>query len=245
MPNFILHFKRSCEVFADDSRMTYVHLAVYMSVFYHWNSKKFIDSMPINRERIMHTACLVSKKVYYRVLHELHECGYITYVASHHPRRPSEVTVHDPENPVCRTPIDTTLDTTTDPTEDPERPPSINNPNGINGVNKTREDAPTHVSEKNEGKGSTRHSRPVNLQEAVDYFRAQKQTDLEAEKFYNYYQASGWVRRDRTPIRDWLAAAKSWILKIGVFEGKKPDTPKGPKPNHLATDSNKDFAEPY
>lgn len=244
MPNFINHFKNSCEVFAEDGKMTSVHLAVYMALFYHWNGKKFMDNMPINREDVMYFACLVSKKLYYRVLHELHDWGYITYVPSHHPRKPSRVTVHDPEKPVYRTPIDTTADSTADSTEDPQGVTTINNTNLVNGINQTREAAHAPVVEKDRS-GSTRHSQPLDLKEAVDYFREQKQSPLEAEKFYNYYQGSGWERRDRTPIRDWQAVARSWISKIGQFEDKKQNTVKGPKPNHLTTDNDKDFAEPY
>ncbi|MBT1712167.1 hypothetical protein KK062_28255, partial [Fulvivirgaceae bacterium PWU5] len=60
MPNFIHHFKSSCDVFGDDDNMTSVHFAVYMSVFYHWNRKKFADNMRINRDDVMRIAGLGS-----------------------------------------------------------------------------------------------------------------------------------------------------------------------------------------
>jgi hypothetical protein len=239
MPNFIIHFKATCDVFGDDDNMTTTHLAIYMSIFYHWNRKKFAENMPVNREDIMRIACLGSFKTYYRVLKELHHCGYITYVPSHHPNIPSRVTVHDPENPVRRPPIDTTSITTLTP----EIVPSINTPNRENAVNETRGKSPAPTREK-ERSNSTRHSRPIDLKEAVGYFREQKNSVLEAEKFYNYYQGNGWERRDRTPIKDWQAVARSWILKIREFDEKKSATKSGPKPNHLATDNDKDFDEP-
>jgi hypothetical protein len=236
MPNFINHFKSTCEVFADDDRTSYVHVALYMSLFYHWNDEKFMDNMPMNRREVMRTARIGSYKLYYRVLRDLHNWGYITYSPSHYPRVPSRVTIQDPENPVSRSPVGTTVDST----KTPERPPSINNTNSIN---ETRGNNPAPVSEK-ERSVSTRHSRPVDLKEAVDYFREQKQSVLEAEKFYNYYQGNGWARRDRTPIQDWQAVARSWILKIGAFEKEKISTARGPQANHLTTNNDKDFAEP-
>jgi hypothetical protein len=244
MPNFIVHFKRSVETFAEDGRMTYAHVAIYLSLFYLWNSKKFIDNMSINRDDIMYYACVCSKKLYYRVVNDLHAWGYITYEPSHNPRRGSRFTVHDPENAVCRTPNGTTTAPTTDTTVAPQRPPSINNTNVVNGINETRGERPTPAPDEKERLVSIRHSRPVDLKEAVDYFREQKQSPLEAEKFYNYYQGSGWERRDHTPIRDWQAVARSWILKIENFKEKKTHSSKGLQPNHLATENDKDFAEP-
>jgi hypothetical protein len=76
----------------------------------------------------------------------------------------------------------------------------------------------------------------------VDYFREQKNSVLEAEKFFHYYQGNGWERRDRTPIKDWHAVARSWMLKAEEF--KQKESKAGPKPNHLDTDNDKDFAEP-
>lgn len=173
--------------------------------------------MPINRDDVMRIAGLGSYKTYYRVLNNLHDWGYITYVPSYHPSIPSRVTVHDPENPVRRPPLDTPADTTSTPAV----PPSINNSNGVNAVDETRGKSPAPAREE-ERSGSTRHSRPIDLKEAVDYFREQKNSAHEAEKFYNYYQGNGWERRDRTPIKDWQAVARSWILKIGCLMIKSP-----------------------
>lgn len=237
MANFINHFKTTCDVFAADDNMTTMHLGVYMSLFYWWNRKKFADQMPINRDDVMYIACLGSYKTYYRVLNQLHDHGYITYEPAHHPHIPSRVTVHDPAHPVRRALIDTTPDTTATPSI----PPTINNSNSENAVDKTRGNTPSPTPEK-ERSGSTRHSRPIDLKEAVDYFREQKNSPLEAEKFYNYYQGNGWERRDRTPIKDWQAVARSWMLKVDEFNAK--GSRSGPKPNHLATDNDKDFDEP-
>jgi hypothetical protein len=80
------------------------------------------------------------------------------------------------------------------------------------------------------------------LKEAADYFREQKSTVREAEKFFNHYQANNWRLGGRNPIKDWHATARNWILRAEEFKTKEFKT--GPKPNHLATDNDKDFAEP-
>jgi hypothetical protein len=147
------------------------------------------------------------------------------------------VTVYDIIFPYNADDFDTTADTTTVPA----LVPSINNSNKVNSINKTKGKAPA-PSKKIDGSGSTRHSRPIDLKETADYFREQKSTVREAEKFFNYYQGNGWQLGGRTAIKDWHATARSWMLKAEEFKTKEFKT--GPKANHLATDNDKDFAEP-
>ena len=208
MPNFIIHFNKCCEIFGNDDRFTISHLALYVSLFYHWNKKKFINNMPISRDDVMQIACMGSYTTYHRSLKDLHEWGYIEYTPSHHPNVPSRVTVYDIIAVYNPHDFDTTPDTTTVP----DVIPSINSLNNINSINKTKGDALAPVK-KMDTSGSTRHSRPIDLKEAADYFREQKSTVREAEKFFNHYQANTWRLGGRTPIKDWHAAARNWILR--------------------------------
>jgi hypothetical protein len=237
MPNFIIHFNKSCETFGGDDRMTCFHLAIYMSLFYHWNKKKFMSNMPISRDDVMQIACVGSYNTYYRCLKDLHTWGYITYVPSNHPNIPSRVTIHD----ITRPGGSIIIDITPDITAVPDVIPSINSLNVVNTINETKGKALAPIK-KIDSSGTTRHSRPIDLKEAADYFREQKSTVREAEKFFNYYQGNGWQLGGRTAIKDWHATARSWILKAEEFKVKEFKT--GAKANHLATDNDKDFAEP-
>lgn len=237
MPNFIIHFNTSCETFGGDYRVTSSHLAIYVSVFYHWNKKKFMNNMPISRDDIMLIACVGSYNTYYRCLKDLHEWGYILYVPSNHPRIPSRITVCDIEQVAERI----TIDITPAISGEPEVIPSINSLNVVKDVKETRAGALAPIK-KIDTSRSTRHSRPIDLKEAADYFREQNSTVREAEKFFNHYQANDWRLGGRNPIKDWQATARNWILRAEEFKTK--EYKKGPKPNHLDTDNDKDFAEP-
>lgn len=237
MTNFIRHFNKACEILANDDRITSSHLAVYISLFYHWNKKKFMINMPISRDDIMLFACIGSFNTYYRCLKDLHDWGYIMYIPSHHPNVPSRVTILD----ITRNESPVTIDIAPDTTGEAGLTPSINSLNPVNGVNETKGKAPA-PKKKADPSGSTRHSRPIDLKEAADYFREQSSTVREAEKFFNYYAGNGWQLGGRTPIKDWHATARSWILKAEEFNVK--GTKRGPKANHLDTSNDKDFAEP-
>lgn len=78
---------------------------------------------------------------------------------------------------------------------------------------------------------------PESIEETKAYFAAQNSTSTEAEKFYNYFQSNGWKVGGRTPMVDWQAAARNWILNAEKFEPKKKNT------NHHVT-TNKNYDEP-
>jgi hypothetical protein len=237
MPNFIVHFNKSCEMLGDDDNVTSAHFALYMSLFYHWNRKKFKKNMPINRDEVMRIAGIGSYTTYHGRMKDLHNWGYLVYRPSYHPNIGSRITMHDIDEMLPPAIHDTAPDTTGVPAV----VHSKNNLNEVNDLNETKGDAPA-LPKKMDASGSTRHGRPVDLKEAADYFRAQKSTLREAEKFFNYYQGNGWERKDGTLIKDWEAVARSWISRGEEF--KTNGSKRGPTPNHLDTDNDKDFAEP-
>ncbi len=55
--------------------------------------------------------------------------------------------------------------------------------------------------------------------DVLAYFAEQGSTNSEAASFYDYYTANGWTQgqgRGR-PIKDWQAAARSWIRRAGQY----------------------------
>ena len=84
-------------------------------------------------------------------------------------------------------------------------------------------------------KKKSEKARPDNLMMVVNYFKEQriKDPELQAEKFYNHYEANGWVR-GKTKIKDWKACVKTWefprdnaiqikINKDDLFGGRNED----------------------
>ncbi len=93
--------------------------------------------------------------------------------------------------------------------------------------------------------GEERGGAPT-LQEAKNYFEQNDWLVLEAEKFYNYFESNGWLVGGKTPMKNWHAAAKNWVLNSNNFNnGKNKQTPQQ---HHTAgklhTSTDKNFSEP-
>lgn len=81
-----------------------------------------------------------------------------------------------------------------------------------------------------------------SLELAVEYFLFQSSTEIEANKFFNYYSSTGWLVGGKTKMRDWKAAARNWIMNQDKFKIKTPIAQL--MPNNLNIANNKNYAEP-
>lgn len=50
---------------------------------------------------------------------------------------------------------------------------------------------------------------PPTLEE-VKMYCEERQNDVDAERFFDYYSANGWVQGKGTPIKDWKACIRTW-----------------------------------
>lgn len=82
---------------------------------------------------------------------------------------------------------------------------------------------------------------PTN-EEVKSYFLEQNFPEREANKFFNYFSSVGWLVGGKTPMVDWKAAAKNWMLNAPSFisQEKTPDRAK-----NLNTGTDKDYSEPF
>lgn len=53
-------------------------------------------------------------------------------------------------------------------------------------------------------------AKPADIQEVRDYFREIGLGFLEAEKFWDWYEQTGWKLKGGTVIKDWKATARTW-----------------------------------
>jgi hypothetical protein len=86
---------------------------------------------------------------------------------------------------------------------------------------------------------------PPDIVAVRNYFVEQKSVEIEAEKFYNYFQSNGWKVGGKAPMKDWQAAASNWILNIPQFL-PQPHTniQKQPTPGILNVTIGKNYSEP-
>lgn len=141
--------------------------------------------------------------------------------------------------------------------------PSINNTNKPNNSNKLKENE--HKRTRNNRKSSDSSgggiekkeklrqkkkssSSAVNkqnneqlptLEQLQTHFATKQWPSTEAEKFFNYFQSNGWLVGGKTPMKDWQAAARNWMLNSEKFSSVK----KLQKSNLNAT-TEKNYNEP-
>lgn len=80
-----------------------------------------------------------------------------------------------------------------------------------------------------------------SIEEVKTYFLENNFPDQEALKFYNYFSSVGWLVGGKTPMVDWQAAAKNWMINAPKFisNAEQPNRAK-----QLNTTTEKDYAEP-
>jgi hypothetical protein len=78
------------------------------------------------------------------------------------------------------------------------------------------------------------------VEEVINYFREQNYPEIEANKFFNYFKSIGWLVGGKTPMADWPAAARNWMLNAPKFvSNERTDRTKS-----LDTSAGKDYSEP-
>jgi hypothetical protein len=79
------------ETIADDCRISITHISLYMALLNQIKLDQGRNPIIINREKIMKTAKISSRRTYNRCINQLHEYGYIRYNPSSNPFSKSEV----------------------------------------------------------------------------------------------------------------------------------------------------------
>jgi hypothetical protein len=87
------------------------------------------------------------------------------------------------------------------------------------------------------------------LEEAQIYFLEKSFTEIEAQRFFNYFESNGWLVGGKTKMKDWKAAARNWMLNTKKF-GNKPNISTltetktiNLNPNHLHVSNQKNYGE--
>lgn len=71
------------------------------------------------------------------------------------------------------------------------------------------------------------------------YFLEKEKPKSEANKFFNHYEANGWLV-GKNKMKNWRAAANNWMANIGKYDSE----PKKEKTNYLHVDQDKDYSIP-
>ncbi len=227
--NYIQHLNAVLRAFREDNRLNPTHISMYLALFQLWNHHRFCQSFHINREEVMKLAKIGSKSTYHRCLKELHQHSYLRYLPSHSPFRGS--TIHMLQFP--QTPSQP-IPTSGQPMAQPSYPAVPNHVQPLVPSNKQIQTIKTMEK--------TAH--PIKENEVMLFFKEKSWPQREAAKFFNHYQAIGWKRSGKTPIENWQACAKNWMLKHQEFSTPTnlPSLPQNT--DNLHTVRNKNYGKP-
>jgi hypothetical protein len=78
------------------------------------------------------------------------------------------------------------------------------------------------------------------LQELRNYFQSKEAPSEEAARFFNHFESNGWKVGGKSPMKDWKAAVRNWILNISRYQRSKAKSTENP----LSTGNDKDYGEP-
>jgi len=58
---------------------------------------------------------------------------------------------------------------------------------------------------------------PPELEKVITFFRIEGFSEIEARKFFNHFESNGWRVGGKSPMKNWHAAARNWMLNVQKF----------------------------
>ena len=229
--NYIKHLNKVMVDFFADERITSNHISIYLALFKIANDNRFENPFPIYRPEVMKASKITSFSTYTRCLQQLDEWGYIQYKTSNNPKVGTHIELYDFSNSIDKSSNNTDSN-------------SSSNTNDNSTSNTVSNTLPyiDNIKIIKVVKGN-----PPTFDEVVLFFLEQKFPEKEAQKFYNHFQSNGWKVGGKTPMQDWQASARNWMLNAEKFNSnerdKRPDNGK-PRAGNLHTGNDKNYSEP-
>ncbi|MFT2010959.1 hypothetical protein ACMA1I_19965 [Pontibacter sp. 13R65] len=240
--NYITHLTGFFELASKDYRLNPTHVSLYMALFQQWNLSRFKNPISISRAEVMEISKISSRVTYHKCIRELHGWGYLHYDPSYNYFRGSLVYMlgfekndgkKQKENlSICCTSAEPAVNGCCTGAELEVGPSinSINNKNLVNNLNNREAPVFATSSENEQEEGDTARSgkerkekscakkekkekrrESPELEAVQAFFQAEGWAELEAFRFFHHYSAKGWLL-GRTPIQDWQAAARKWVI---------------------------------
>ena len=242
--NFIRTLNASLERISLDEKLNPTHVSLYMALFHSWNQNRFKSPVSVNREEIKQICKIGSKHTYHKCLWDLHHWGYIEYLPSYNPMKGSKINMFNFDTGSEQLlPQDHSKNETG---SEQVLPPSLN-------ITKIVNDKPFESNSESlmnggyefvfEEKGLKEPDqkgtdKPL-FNQILNFFKNENWPEVEAEKFFNYFESNGWKVGGKTPMKNWHAAARNWILNAQKFNKNEKQVA-----GNLNTTTNKNYGEP-
>jgi len=227
--NYIKHLKGVFIQFSKDNNLNPTHISLYMALFQLWNINRFAKVFYINREETMRYSKIGSKTTYHRCIRELSLWKYIIYYPSHNPYKGSKIKMFKFETSAVQALV--------------HNRPKNETSNGQALVSNNK-----HIQTNKNIKNNTKLDQPKNEKEVIDFLKKENWPEIEAQKFYNHYQAIGWKVGGKTKIVNWQATAKNWMIKSKEMsvraQSRTNQKSVSQIMDNLKTNKNKNYNEP-
>ncbi|KOY53151.1 hypothetical protein I602_2711 [Polaribacter dokdonensis DSW-5] len=128
----------------------------------------------------------------------------------------------------------------------------INYTNSINNIKSLKEGEQSRnlelenlveISKQKKLRQKNKRNVPI-LEEVMKYFQEQNFPEIEANKFFNYFSSNGWLVGGKTPMKNWKAAAKNWMLNSVKYSNNGNSSKAVIQPQNLNTAIDKNYSEP-
>ena len=225
--------------FYEDDRINPYHMSIYLALFNYWNLNRFKTPFSVARFEVMKLANVKSPNTYSKCLKELMKYGYIKYDSSHNPYEGSRFSLI---NFCTSTPANNGLAVIQGYTNNGL---ALTKSDANDGLALTNSDAnnglaliPSKTYKLNNETKERENS--LSLEIIIEFFLFEKSSKKEAQKFWNHYESNGWLIGGKTPMVDWQASVRNWIIRSkdlnvnGVVQ----------KMDYLHTNNKKNYNEP-
>ena len=85
-----------------------------------------------------------------------------------------------------------------------------------------------HIQYKDMNLNTERVPRTPSFEEIKQYVE-EKGYKIDPASFFDYYEETGWVKKNGQPIRDWKASVRTWVRREREFQKDGPDPIEPPK----------------
>ncbi|WP_068472084.1 hypothetical protein [Saccharicrinis aurantiacus] len=205
--NYIKHQNHVFALMDANAKIKPLHISLYLALFRIWNRNRFVNPITITRLEMMQMSKIGSPNTYSKILKELQLYGFIRYHPSFDARLGSKVDMYTFDTGTCTLAVSKVIPFNK----------HINNTLSI-------KENEVSISDGAEQKENTDMKKqpftPPPLEHIKIYFQQKAQSDSEAERFFNHYESNGWLVGGKSPMKDWKASARNWILNIQKFATK-------------------------
>jgi len=236
--NYIKHLNGFYDKIYHDNRLSSTHVSLYMALFQFWNANRFNNPVSISRGEVMKFAKIGSCHTYYKCMRALDAFGYLKYYPSHNPLEGSLIHMYSfdttgaqavyhsgGKNGTSSEQVVHNFSSKSGTTSAQVVHPSINNMKHIN--NKTSK---TEKISKQDDENKI----PPEKEKVIQFFISENSSELEANKFFNYFESNGWKVGGKAKMKSWQAAARNWMINAENYKKQEPQKLK----------KNKNYGEP-